>query len=152
MVTILGGVDRGRDRVLRSRGSARRPTVSHWHAEHGLRVMSLRRRYLGAVRDELRSRPVTTRTGNCTQVTVGTVPLEGLAGRTGTGAGVPARVAARRRMFLRGVFADDYDDRFVFSPQPESVSSLGIPIYVIIIRKKRKKNGQSYAIKYTNKV
>lgn len=88
-----------------------RPAVAH--AQHRLGVVSLRRRHLGAVRDELHGGPVPA-TGHGAQVAVGAVPLERFAGRTGTGARVPPLGAGGR--FIRVFTVDDDDGGFVVSP------------------------------------
>jgi len=64
-----------------------RPSIGHAH--HRLRVMSLRRRHLGAMRNELGGCSVVPATGYGAQVAVGTVPLERFTRRTGAGARVP---------------------------------------------------------------
>jgi len=81
-----------------------RPSIGNAH--HRLRVMSLRRRHLGAVRNELGGCSVVPATGHGAQVTVGTMPLERFTGRTGAGARVPP---LSRGGFLRVFAVDDHD-------------------------------------------
>lgn len=86
------------------------------------RVVSLRRRHLRAVRDQLRGGPVSAaRARHRAQVAVGPVPLERLAGRTGTGPGVAALRGRRGFLLVLAGLRRRYG--FVLPSQPENRQS-----------------------------